>query len=387
MKFNEFGDDWIIYPVEGYGNPDIVRSVIRTFKPDMLWFMTDPRFYYWLWQIENEIRPLVPMIYYHVWDNFPYPKFNKVLYQSTDVVATISKLTHSIVNVISPQTEEFYIPHAVNTDIFKRLPEEMINNFKRDNFLHEKNKMVFFWNNRNARRKQSGTVIWWFKEFLDIVGRDKACMIMHTEAKDENGQDLEVIIRDLKLDEVRGVRISQQKMPPEHLAALYNAADCTINISDAEGFGLATFESMACETPVIVNMTGGLQEQVTDLTSINVSEEYMLDRNIKHKGITVYENGVGVEPSSKAIIGSQQVPYIYEDRVNKDDFINALKTIYEMPIELRREMGKKGREHVVKNYNFPDFLKKWDELLMSVYERYGSWETRRNYKTWEMRNI
>ena len=42
-----------------------------------------------------------------------------------------------------------------------------------------------------------------------------------------------------------------------------------MNISDAEGFGLATLESLACETPIIVNMTGGLQEQVDRLSKEN----------------------------------------------------------------------------------------------------------------------
>ena len=37
-------------------------------------------------------------------------------------------------------------------------------------------------------------------------------------------------------------------------------SDVTVNISDAEGFGLATLESLSCATPIIVNMTGGLQE-------------------------------------------------------------------------------------------------------------------------------
>ena len=60
------------------------------------------------------------------------------------------------------------------------------------------------------------------------------------------------------------VFLSTTKIPPEELAVLYNAADFTINISDAEGFGLSTLESLTCGTPIIVNMTGGLQEQVTD---------------------------------------------------------------------------------------------------------------------------
>ena len=48
--------DWVVYPVDGYGDADMVRSLLWTEKPDMLWFMTDPRFYGWLWQIENEVR-------------------------------------------------------------------------------------------------------------------------------------------------------------------------------------------------------------------------------------------------------------------------------------------------------------------------------------------
>ena len=47
------------------------------------------------------------------------------------------------------------------------------------------------------------------------------------------------------------------------------------------------------------------------------------------------------EPASKAIIGSQEVPYIYEDRV-KEDFINALETVYNMSKEDRAEMGRKA---------------------------------------------
>ena len=80
QKVEEFGDDWVIYPIDGYGNAETIRSVLRSHKPDILWFMTDPRFYPWLWDIENEVRSLVPMVYYHVWDNYPYPKFNKIWY-------------------------------------------------------------------------------------------------------------------------------------------------------------------------------------------------------------------------------------------------------------------------------------------------------------------
>ncbi len=48
--------------------------------------------------------------------------------------------------------------------------------------------------------------------------------------------------------------------------------------------------------------------------------------------------GIGIEPSSKAIIGSQDVPWIYEDRIDKEDFIDALLKIYNMGKE-KKEMA------------------------------------------------
>ena len=200
QKTEKWDEDWIIWPVDGYGNPDQVRAMIGQQKPDILWFMTDPRFYGWLWQIENEIRPQVPMVYYHVWDNYPYPKYNKPFYDSNDAIVTISKVTDDIVRTVSPDVECFYLPHAVESDIYTKLEEKKVLELKAGNFPQwENNKFLIFWNNRNARRKQSGTLIWWFKEFLDEVGHDKACLLMHTDPQDSNGPNLEAIINELGL--------------------------------------------------------------------------------------------------------------------------------------------------------------------------------------------
>ena len=66
------------------------------------------------------------MLYYHVWDNYPYPHYNKRFYESNDVIASISKVTHYIVNTVAPNIENHYVPHAVNPDFFKPMPLEMI---------------------------------------------------------------------------------------------------------------------------------------------------------------------------------------------------------------------------------------------------------------------
>ena len=106
-------------------------------------------------------------------------------------------------------------------------------------------------------------------------------------------------------------------------------------------------------------MTGGLQEQVTD------GDQWF---------------GIGIEPASKAIIGSQQVPYIYEDRISREDFLEAMLKMYQMDPEERNKLGKLGQKHVQENYSFEKFGKQWVDLMTSVHENYGSFETRKKYK-------
>jgi glycosyltransferase involved in cell wall biosynthesis len=372
VKVEGWGNDWVIYPVDGYGNHEIIRSLLQKEKPDALWFMTDPRFYEWLWEIENEVRANVPMIYYHVWDNFPYPHFNAKFYNSNDKVVCISKVTKEILDNVSPHIDSEYLPHAVHSDIFRpvtndderRLTKDLRNKILEQCPFKNPNKKIFFWNNRNARRKQSGTLLWWFKEWLDKVGHDKAMLVMHTDAQDPHGQDLPHLIQHLGLQ--GEILLSTQKVTPQELAGFYRAADYTINISDAEGFGLATLESLACGSPIIVNMTGGLQEQVTD-------------------GKNWF--GWGLQPSSKSVIGSLQVPYIYEDRINQQDFEDCLNKALKLTKKRYDSMAKAGRQHVLDNYNFENYEKEWVRIMDDFIEKNGSWENRKNYSPWVLMEV
>ena len=113
-------------------------------------------------------------------------------------------------------------------------------------------------------------------------------------------------------------------------------------------------------------MTGGLQEQVTD------GNEWF---------------GIGIEPSAKALIGSQTVPYIYEDRISEKDFIDSLRTFYNMSKEEREAMGQKGIQHVRMNYDYKGFQEKWLNLIDDITNRLGSWETRKGYKSWELKEV
>jgi glycosyltransferase involved in cell wall biosynthesis len=106
-------------------------------------------------------------------------------------------------------------------------------------------------------------------------------------------------------------------------------------------------------------MTGGLQEQV-------------IDKNGNYCGIPIY-------PASKAVIGSQEVPYIYEDRVSKEDFIAALEKMHNMSPTERNILGENGRQHILDKYDLSKFSAAWIDVMDKFIEKHGSWETRKNY--------
>lgn len=366
-KYNEVTK---VYNVDGYGTKEIIRSLIRTEKPDQLVFFTDPRFFYWLFEIESEIRPFIPMIFNTIWDSGPPPGFNAKYYRSCDELFCISKLTHQLVQTVVPDVSSHYVPHAIDLDVFKRYPEQEIAAFRKQVFPKEDPKnprFVFFFNSRNARRKGTGSMLWWYADFLEKVGKDKACLIMHTDPKDPNGQDL------IALMEARGlvngeVVISNQKIDPKGIAMFNNISDCGINLSDAEGHGCAAFESLACEVPFIAPAIGGLTDQIIDR---DTGEVY----------------GVAMEPAVRSIIGSQDVHYIEENRCDRETFMKALETMFNMPKEQRQTIGKKSREYIKKYYNLSDCVETWDNLLTKIAEEKGSWFTRKQYKSWTMEQL
>ena len=354
VRTEQYGDDWRIFPIKGYGSEDMVRSVLREEKPDMLWMMTDPRRWTWLWQIEDEIRKHCTMVYYHVWDNLPAPHFNKPYYKSNDLVVCASELTKKAVSLVSEDTKQIYIPHTYDPSIYKKLPSEDVNEFKKTYFGDE-DKFIFFWNNRNTQRKNMTTVLWWYKKFLEENNNpENVTLLIHTDPEERTGTNIEQNISHLSIGNGQ-VLISPLKYEPEQMALLYNSVDCTINISDAEGFGLSTLESLACGTPIIVNKTGGLSEQVTD-------------------GEVVF--GVAIEPSTRTIIGSQQVPYIYQDRVSERDFVDSLTSMYKNTKCKNEELGRLGMEYVKNKYNISNFAEKWHTALTELYNENGSWKNK-----------
>jgi hypothetical protein len=108
----------ILYPQDGYGNPDILRQILALEKPDAIMLITDPRYFTWIFNMEHEIRRNIPITYLNIWDDYPAPMYNSAYYEACDLLMGISKQTVNINKIVlgdKGKNKIFkYIPHGLD---------------------------------------------------------------------------------------------------------------------------------------------------------------------------------------------------------------------------------------------------------------------------------
>jgi glycosyltransferase involved in cell wall biosynthesis len=366
----------------GYGDILTLRKLLKTEKPDAILHFTDPHYWQWLYDNEQEVRQTCPILFYHIWDNLPDPHYNRDYYESCDWLGCISKQTYGIVHRVGKSTDKItykpleshqidYVPHGINENLFKpleKISDDVVN------YIHGNKKydFVLFYNNRNIRRKQPSDVIMAYKKFCDMLPKDKSdkcLLLMHTAPIDENGTDLIAVKNTLCPD--YDVRFTNIKMEQDKLNEFYNVVDCTINIANNEGFGLTTAESLMAGTPIIVNVTGGLQDQCGfDFNA----DDYIQVGSLHNKGErSQTAHGEWVIPvwsSAQNLNGSPLTPYIYEDRVNVDDVANAIGEMYDLGPKKRKSRGLKGRKFALENLSSKVMCDKMSEGILKTIENF-----------------
>jgi glycosyltransferase involved in cell wall biosynthesis len=353
-------DDFIIKPIDGFGTKEMLRVTLATEKPDLLLIFTDPRFFYWLFEMEDEIHQICPIAWWHVWDNWPRPQFNSAFYESTDLINCHSHLTYQICSQDYADKTNF-VPHALPNEIFYPLPES-VSKSKKVELLGpgRKDDFVLFWVNRNARRKRPSDVIeaWSiFRRKIEAEGKRNATLIMHTDPLDQEGPNLHEVTNLFNVKD--SVVFSTDRIDFDKMNVLHNISDACINISYAEGFGLATLEAMQCGKPIIAVKTGGLTRQVVD-----------------HRDGT--ENGVALPVEFRTCVGSQVVPYIYEDYVSNQTVADAIEKLYRLEPAERAALGEKARAYSQSEFGYQKVIDLWHEDLNDTIENWRS-----KYKSWK----
>lgn len=346
--------DFIIKPVDGFGNHDVVRNILVNERPDAVLLFTDPRQFTWLWEIEDEVHQFCPITYWHVWDNDPYPEFNGVWYRSTDLINCLSYKTYELVKPHFPE-KTGYVPHAFPENVYFRMPAAQVDELRHLNFKERSDWFVGLWVNRNATRKMPNDVLNAWKKFLDDLeakhGHRKAMLIMHTDPVDSEGPNLFATVDMLGINE--HVMFSNQKVEFHDMNALYNCVDFVVNVSKAEGFGLAALSALMVGKPLIGLKTGGMTRQLVDYRDGT-------------------EHGVAIEPAARTLVGSQMVPYIYDDHVNYLDVADAYMKLYESNLspQWREDIAAKNIAYAQHEFNYGKMIEDWDRSLGETIDKF-----------------
>ncbi len=385
----------------GYGNADLLRQLINAENPDAIVHFTDPRYWTWLYDIEHEIRQNVPILFYAIWDDLPDPLYNRNYYESCDWIGCISRQTYGIIKRLSaldtkptwkPKADwqVSYVPHGIDFNLYK--PTEVSEEFRKDILKGKDYEFILYWSNRNIRRKQPADVIYAFKLFCDKIGKEKAdkcALVMHTQPVDDNGTDLPAVVEAVASE--CNIIFSDRRRTQEELNLLYNMADVTINIANNEGFGLATAESVMAGTPIIVNVTGGLQDQCGFSVDgkLLTAEDYVKIGSLHEwrKWEGKAEPGPWATPvwsRAQALAGSVPTPYIWDDRVDLEDVSEAILKVYNTPKKERKANALIGREHFM-NESGLSHTNMCNQLVNGIESVFENWKPRQRFEVFKIK--
>ena len=382
----------MMYPTDGYGNVELLRQIITRENPDVIMLITDPRYFTWLFNAEQEIRKNIPIAYLNIWDDYPAPMYNSAFYEACDLLMGISKQTVNINQIVlgdKAKNKIFkYVPHGLDLKDYHPVPDtdEGLIKFKNDFFNKEKPEFVLFFNSRNIRRKQIPDAMLAFRAFLDTLPEEKAkkCkFVLHTEIRSDHGTDLRKV-KEYFFDESypNVIKFSTNKLDKKQLNYLYNIADAQILLTSNEGWGLTITEAMLAGTPFIANVTGGMQDQMRFEDKDGNWFTPTPDLPSNHRK-TFTKHGEWVFPcfpTSRSIQGSPMTPYIFDDRCKWEDATEHLITLYNMTREERKALGAKGREWAISDEAGFTAKHQANRVMEAFTELFNTWKPREKYE-------
>jgi glycosyltransferase involved in cell wall biosynthesis len=347
-----------MYPVHDYGNPDILRQLIAIEKPDAIMLITDPRYFVWLFAMENEIRKDIPIAYLNIWDDYPAPMYNLPFYEACDLLMGISKQTVNINKLVLGDKIKNkitrYVPHGLDSNLFKPLDKNdpKLVEFKKTLFKGKQYDFALLFNSRNIRRKQIPDTMLAYRHFIDtlpIEQAKKCCLVLHTDRVFDHGTDLEAVIELILNGEQYNVIFTDAKFDPYNMSLLYNSIDAQILLTSNEGWGLSLTEAILCGNPIIANVTGGMQDQMRFEFEDGTWIDFDADFPSNHRG-TIKKHGkwaFPVYPSSRTMVGSPATPYIWDDTCRPEDAAKQIAEVYNLSSLERKLRGLAGREWAV----------------------------------------
>jgi len=240
-----------------------------------------------------------------------------------------------------------YIPHGINTEVFKPCTFEEKKEFRNELGIPE-NAFVIGMVAHNQVRKMTNRILEAFNIFVKEMGNKDAILVMHCLPKDANGWDLLQMIKDrgiganVLFTDKNAKGFADIMVPEQTMRKLYCSMDIHALSTGGEGFGIPTVEAMSCGIP---NIT----------TAYCTGKEFLMEKNADDK--LVNERGIAV-------------PYIDIDhhhtggvwaKIDVPKMAEAFMLLRKNE-DMAKQMGMKSRKFVVENYDFEIIKKQWKEL-------------------------
>jgi glycosyltransferase involved in cell wall biosynthesis len=383
----------ILYPTNDYGGPDMLRQLIQIEKPDAIMLITDPRYFTWLFAMENEIRKDIPITYLNIWDDYPAPLYNKPYYEACDLLMGISKQTVNINNIVLGDKAKNrilrYVPHGLNENLFYPIDStheewNQLQEFKKNYFQGKEYEFALFFNSRNIRRKQIPDTMLAYKHFIDQLPIEKAkkcVLVLHTELVSEHGTDLPAVQELLLNGEQYNVVYTNKVLGAKEMNLLYNSTDAQILLTSNEGWGLSLTEAILVGNPIIANVTGGMQDQMRfedeEGNWFTPTPEIPSNNTGRYKKHG--EWAFPVYPTNRSIQGSPQTPYIWDDRCRPEDAAEQIMAIYSLDKKERKAKGLAGREWALNEAGFTGKIQ-GERIIEAFGELFKTWEPREKFE-------
>lgn len=256
-------DGMSIYPMglDHYGN-DMYGAHCEHFKADLLITLIDA------WVLQPDRWGMPSYTRWAPWypvDHQPIPSAVANVVRKAHYPLTYAKFgREESDNVGIPNT---YIPHGLETDVFKVLPNDVVADF-RQRICEDAGWLgVMVSANKGwPSRKGFEEVLDAFKMLLPDLPKPARLYIHAEYTKAVAGGDLAALIKAHGLEDY--VRFpNRYKLwiggyGPDYLSLMYNAADVFLSPSKGEGFGIPIIEAQACGAPVVVTNFSSMPELV-----------------------------------------------------------------------------------------------------------------------------
>jgi len=229
---------------------DAVMPAMRASKADFFITLLD------IWMYEPASWRGAKWCPYFPVDAEPVPR--KIVENAKKSFAPITYSKFGYKQMLDAGVETYYVPHAVDTSVYKPIPKAEARAFLRSDSPGGKvwrdDQYVFGMvanNNDPLGRKAFAEHF----EAFAMVLRHHPDARLYVHASLKGGYDLRELMDRFGITAACWVPHPEELnfgMSDSYMANVYNGIDCLLSVTQGEGFGVPIIEAQACGTPVIV---------------------------------------------------------------------------------------------------------------------------------------